>query len=289
MTIGFIGLGSLGTPIAENILERTGQLYVYNRTASKAQPLLARGAIVCPSVKELASRCDIVFSVVLDDAALNAITEGADGLAANLKRNGIHVSVSTILPATAARLEVLHRQHNNHYIAAPVLGRPEAARARKLNFLVSGNPAPIQAAKQVLEDAGAAQVWEIGDDIQAANTMKLCTNFLLIAAIEAIAESISLARKSGVNAQLLMDILTQTIFNSSIYSGYSKTILAQTFIPAGFALKAGLKDINLVLEQARTAHAKLHTAELLQEQLQKAIAEGFAEHDTAALALVLNK
>ena len=262
-------------------------MYVYNRTASKAQPLQAKGATICASVKELAGLCDAVFTVVLDDAALNAITEGADGIAACLKPGGFHISLSTILPATAIRLAALHQQHHNHYIAAPVLGRPEAARARKLNFLVAGDTAQIQRVKPLLEDAGAAAVWETGTETGSANTMKLCTNFMLIAAIEAMAESISLAEKSGVNAQLLMQILTQTIFNTPVYTGYSATMLKQSYTPAGFAVKAGLKDINLVLEQGRETGAQLHTARLLQSQLQKAVAEGLAEHDTAALALVL--
>src|SRR5919198_361404 len=98
MKIGFIGLGNLGAPIAENLLEKTHDLHVYNRTASKAQPLANKGAVICTSVKELAGLCDIVFTVVADDAALNHITQGPEGIAANLKPGGIHVSISTILP-----------------------------------------------------------------------------------------------------------------------------------------------------------------------------------------------
>ena len=98
MEIGFIGLGNLGTPIAENILEKNQRLFVYNRTASKARPLVEKGATICTSIKELAQKCDIVFSVVSDDAALNDITKGNNGIAQNLKEGGIHISISTILP-----------------------------------------------------------------------------------------------------------------------------------------------------------------------------------------------
>ena len=133
MKLGFIGLGSLGTPIAENLLEKTKQLYVFNRTAAKAQTLVEKGAVLCGSVKELAAACDIVFSIVADDAALKQITEGDGGIAANLKTGGIHISISTILPATAKELSALHRKHNNSYLASPVMGRPEAAKAGKLH------------------------------------------------------------------------------------------------------------------------------------------------------------
>jgi lactate dehydrogenase-like 2-hydroxyacid dehydrogenase len=110
MKLGFIGLGHLGTPIAENLLGNTKQLYVYNRTVAKAQDLTEKGAVLCKSVKELASLCDIVFSIVSDDAALKQITTGNEGVAANLKAGGIHVCISTILPATAKELSALHRQ-----------------------------------------------------------------------------------------------------------------------------------------------------------------------------------
>src|SRR5262245_28980100 len=131
MPIGFIGLGNLGAVMAENIFLKHQQLFVYNRTAIKTQPLVEKGATYCSTIKELASACDIVFSMVSDDAALNHITRGDEGIAQNLGSGGIHICMSTILPATATQLAQIHNQNNNHYVAAPVMGRPEAARAGK--------------------------------------------------------------------------------------------------------------------------------------------------------------
>src|SRR5690349_24370461 len=128
MQIGFIGLGNLGTPIAENLLAHHKALMVYNRTISKTEGFREKGATVCNTVKELASSCDVVFTIVSNDAAIKQITDGEDGIAANLKPGSIHISMSTILPATSTELFKLHNQHENHYIAAPVAGRPEAAR-----------------------------------------------------------------------------------------------------------------------------------------------------------------
>ena len=122
--IGFIGLGSLGTPIALNLMESGHDLHVYNRTVSKTESLAAKGAIVCKSIAELAQKCSIVFTIVSDDAAIEAVCEGADGLLKNLAKNSIHVSMSTILPATAEKLASLHQQHQQHYLASPVFGRP---------------------------------------------------------------------------------------------------------------------------------------------------------------------
>jgi 3-hydroxyisobutyrate dehydrogenase-like beta-hydroxyacid dehydrogenase len=287
MKIGFIGLGNLGTPIAENILQKQKQLFVYNRTASKAQPLVEKGATLCRDIKELASQCDIIFSIVSDDAALNEITKGNSGIAENLKAGGIHISVSTILPATAQQLAELHSQHNNHYVASPVMGRPEAARAGKLNFLVSGEKEIIETVKPILHDAGGAGVWEFGDEPSAANVAKLCTNFLIVSSIEAMAEGINLAKKSGVDAAAWMNMITQTLFAAPAYINYGNILLKEIYQPAGFALKLGLKDVNLVMQQASEANAEMPVAQLMQQRLKDGVDNGLGDHDWTAVALLL--
>lgn len=289
MKIGFIGLGQLGTPIAENLLEKTKQLYVFNRTAAKAQPLIEKGALLCSSVKELAAACDIVFSIVSDDAALKQITAGDDGIAANLKKDGIHVSISTILPATARELSALHRQHGNSYLASPVMGRPETARAGKLNFLVSGEKQIIETVKPLLQQAGAIGIWEFGDEPEAANTAKLCSNFLIISAIEAMAEGIQLAEKSGIDATQWMNMMTQTLFNAPIYINYGNIILKKAWLPAGFSLRLGLKDVNLVLQQAATVDTRMPFGKTIHRQLTASVENGLAEYDWTAVALTLNE
>lgn len=287
MQIGFIGLGHLGTAIAENILGKRQQLYVYNRTASKAQALIEKGAVFCESVKELASACDVIFSIVSDDAALNHITKGNDGVARNLKAGGIHICMSTILPATTSQLAEVHKQHNNHYIAAPVMGRPEAARAGKLNFLISGEKEIIDKIKPLLQDAGAAGIWEFGIDPAAANVAKLCNNFLIVSAIESMAEAINLAKKSGIDASMWMNMITQSIFASPIYVNYGNILIEEVFKPAGFTLNLGLKDVNLVVEQSREVNAEMPIGQLMQQRYNEAIAEGLGDHDWTAVALML--
>lgn len=287
MEIGFIGLGNLGTPIAENILEKTRQLFVYNRTASKAQPVVEKGAILCSSIKELVEKCDVVFSVVSDDAALNEITKDSNGIAQNLREDGIHISVSTILPSTAKELSLVHKQFNNHYIAAPVMGRPEAARAGKLNFLVSGEQAIIETIKPLLQHAGGIGIWEFGNETQAANVAKLCTNFLIVSAIESMAEGINLAKKSGVDSAAWISMITQTLFAAPVYINYSKILLKEMFQPAGFALKLGLKDVNLVMQQSTEVNAEMPIGKLMQQRLYECVENGLGDHDWTAVALAL--
>ena len=285
MKIGFIGLGSLGTPVAINLKENGHELYVYNRTVSKTAALASKGAIVCNTIAALAKSCDIVFSIVSDDAALRSICEGSDGLLKNLSPGGIHVSMSTILPQTAKDLADLHQENDQHYIAAPVFGRPEAASARKLNFVMSGTEAIRKKIEPLLKDAGGAGVFDFGDNITAANTVKLCGNFLIASALEAIGESANLANQSGVDAAAMWNMFSQTLFNTPLYQNYSNIILQQKFEPAAFTAKLGLKDMNLVLQQAASVNQNMPLASLLKNNMQTLVNSGKDQIDWSAVSL----
>ncbi len=285
MQIGFIGLGNLGTPIAENLLEYHPGMLVYNRTIEKTKPLGDKGATVSKSVKELAAACDFVFTIISNDAAIKEVTEGDEGIAKNLKAGGIHISMSTILPATSVDLFNLHQQHGNHYIACPVAGRPEAARDKKLNFMVSGDDAVITAVKPLLTDAGAINTWEYGKEPGGANVAKLCTNYLIQAALQSMAEAIGLAQKSGIDERQVMKMVTSTLFNCGIYINYGNLLLNEQYKPAAFSLELGLKDATLINAQAATSGAKMPLANLIKEEYQQLFNKGFADYDWAALAL----
>ncbi len=285
MQIGFIGLGNLGMPIAENLLEQHATMYVYNRTAAKTQPLAEKGAKVCNSVKELATACDIIFTIVSNDAAIKEITEGKEGIVENMKPGGIHVSMSTILPATSEALYKLHAQNHSHYIACPVAGRPEAAKDKKLNFMVSGDEAIINQIKPLLQDAGGINIWKYGNEPGGSNVAKLCTNYMIQAALQSMSESISLAQKSGIDEKQLMKMLTSTLFNCGIYINYGNLVLNETFKPAAFSLELGLKDATLIKTQAATVHANMPLGNLIQQEYQQLMNKGFGDYDWSALAL----
>ena len=282
--IGFIGLGNLGSPIAINLVKSGHTVYVYNRTASKAEPLKAQGAIVCESIAALAKQCTIVFTIVSDDTALKSICDGDVGLINNLKKNSVHVSMSTILPKTAEELLSLHQQHSQHYLASPVFGRPDAAQQSKLNFCFSGEEKIRKQIEPLLKDAGGMNVFDFGDVITAANTVKLCGNFLIASALEAIGESIHLAKKSGVDEKQMWDMFSQTLFNTPLYHNYSKIILEQNFQPAAFTIKLGLKDMNLVLAQAAAAKQEMPLASLLQKNMQHIVESGKPDLDWSAVS-----
>ena len=281
MKTGFIGIGSLGSSIAANLMASGHELYIYNRTRAKTAALAAKGAIVCDSIAALANDCPVVFSIVSDDAALNMVTTE---MVKHLAPGSIHVSISTILPQTATELAALHSARQQLYVAAPVFGRPDAAAARKLNFAMAGDTSAKEQIEPLLKDAGAAGIFDFGTEPAAANTIKLCGNFLIAAAMEAIGESIRLATGSGVDATQMWNMFSQTLFNTPLYHNYSKIILDNKFEPAAFTAKLGLKDMKLVLQQAGATGQSMPLAGLLQTNLQQLVNNGHENTDWSAVA-----
>ena len=282
--IGFIGLGSLGTPIALNLLESGHRLHIYNRTYSKTALLTEKGAIAHREISELAVKADVIFSIVSNDSALCEVVE--NGLKRGLRKGGIHISMSTISPKTAGDLSIAHGQRGQTYIAAPVFGRPEAASARKLNFVVAGSREAVNKIEPLLRDAGGAGIWNFGEDCQAANTVKLCGNFLIASALESIGESIKLATRSGVDAQKMWEMLSQTLFNTPVYHNYSRIILQKQFEPAAFTARLGLKDLNLVLDLGESVGQPMPLARLLQKNMSTLVDAGLSEIDWSAISQV---
>lgn len=261
-TIGFIGLGDLGQPIACNLLAAGYALKVYNRTASKAEPLVALGAQQVSQPQEALTRGGIVVSVVWDDAALESIVMG-EGFLEQLGPDGIHLSMSTVSPATAQKLAAAHAERGSSYVEAPVFGRHEAAVARKLWICLAGPSASKERVRPLLEATGQG-IFDFGETIGAATLVKLSGNFLGTAAIQAMTEVLSLAKKSGNDPTKVIDMLTQTLFCAPIYQNYGRMIAEN---PEYYAHHSRgpipLKDVNLFKETASQVEVQTPLAHLL--------------------------
>ena len=279
-TIGFIGLGNMGLPMALNLLEAGYKLRVYNRTPEKAQPLLEKGADVVDSPAAAAQSSNIVITMLANDAALEAVVLGEQGLLSGLGSDSIHLSMSTIAPATARKLA---KQHP-HYVAAPVFGRPDAAAARKLWIALSGESEAKARVRPVLDQLGQG-VFDFGEEASAANVVKLTGNFLIISAIEAMAEAFTLAEKNGIDRTQLAELFGQTLFACPIYQNYGRMIAQQTYEPAGFKLSLGLKDVTLALQTARESQMPLPLGSLLHDRLLTMVAQNKGDIDWTGLAL----
>jgi 3-hydroxyisobutyrate dehydrogenase-like beta-hydroxyacid dehydrogenase len=281
--IGFVGLGAMGLPMAANLLAAGFHLTVYNRTASKAEPLVAKGAHRAARAGDVAHPGGVVVSMLADDASLKALVTGEDALAEHLAPDGIHISMSTVSPATTRELAAYHASHGSVMVAAPVFGRPNAAQAKQLRICVSGSAAKAKV-KPILEAMGP-EVFDFGDNVGAANVVKVAGNFMIAAALEAMGEAVAMMRKSGVDPAAAFDMLTKTIFAAPVYQGYGAMIARGKFTPAGFRLPLGLKDIDLALQTATAANAPMPMASLLRDRFVSAIAKGRADLDWSAIAL----
>ena len=280
-TLGFIGLGKLGLPIAENLLAGGFSLRVYNRTAEKAAGLITKGATLSKSPVDTAVSGGMVVSIVSDDRAL---LEVAGDEFCQALGSGIHISMSTVSPDTSRTLAERHARFGGGFVAAPVFGRPEAAAARKLWICTSGAAASKQAVKPVF-DAISQGVFDFGEDVGAANVVKLAGNFLLTAAIEAMAEASAMAEKNGVPRADLLNMLTATVFNCPIYVNYGKGIINAQFEPAGFSIPLILKDMHLVQKTASDAHVPMPILNLLIDRYLTMLAKGRGHYDAVGLAL----
>jgi len=229
-TVGFIGLGDLGLPIARNLLRAGYPLKVYNRTPAKAQPLVVEGARQVFSAAETLTPGGIVVSVLFDGAALEEVVQ-SPGFLEGLGQGSVHLVMSTVAPATAQSLARLHASHGCTYVDGPVFGRPEAAAARQLWSCLAG-PAGAKERLKPLIEAVAQGSFDFGEGVGAATIVKLCGNFLIGAAGRAMAESLSMASRQGVDPGAVIAMLTGTLFGGSIYQGYGPRIAAD---PQGFA------------------------------------------------------
>jgi 3-hydroxyisobutyrate dehydrogenase-like beta-hydroxyacid dehydrogenase len=281
---GFVGLGAMGLPIASNLIAAGTRLHIYNRTASKAAPLVALGAVQTAPAGEAATPGGVVFSILADDHSVRSVTEGADGLAARLAPGGIHVSMSTIAPATARELARYHAERGSIYLASPVFGRPENAEKKQLVVCVSG-PAAAKARVRPLHEAIGRAIYDFGDAPDAANVAKLAGNFLIGAAVEAMAEAFTMVEKSGVDRLKVAQMLTQTLFAGPVYQNYGAMVAEKRHLPAGFKLPLGLKDFELVLKTGGEARVPMPIASLVRDRLLAALAHGRDDMDWSGLAL----
>jgi 3-hydroxyisobutyrate dehydrogenase-like beta-hydroxyacid dehydrogenase len=217
--IGFIGLGALGLPMANNLLDSGYALRVYNRTASKAESLVARGAQLAATPAETAQPGGVVASIVWDGPALEEVVTSA-GFLERLAPGGVHIGMATVAPEISRRVAALHAQHGSVYVEAAVFGGPDAVAARQLWIPFAGSAAAKERARPLLQAAGGQGVFDFGEQIGSATLVKIIGNYLIFSASRSLYEGLTLARRSGVDPQAVVAMLTQTLFAAPIYQRY---------------------------------------------------------------------
>jgi len=281
MKAGFIGLGNMGRPIARNLLKAGHELAVFNRTAQRAQELVAWQARVAESIAQ-ACAAGVVLTMLSDDHALAECCFGEKGILASLPPGGLHVSLSTISVKLAQHLTEHHAQRGQSFVSAPVFGRPPAAESAQLVVVAAGPGEAVERARPLLEVMGR-KLFVLGPSAVIANSMKLTGNFLIASMLEALSEAFALAQKSGIQPVQALEILNG-LFQSPVYEGYGRIMVEKRFEPAGFKMTLGLKDVRLILAAADGASVPMPLASLVHDQLVSGLGRGMGEVDWSALA-----
>ncbi len=284
MKIGFVGLGNMGKAMAKVLLPKYPDLVVYNRTRSAAAELEQAGAQVANSPIEVARQCEVVITMLSNDAAVEAVTLGDEGLSAGLVKDATHISMSSISPHLSKQLAQHHAQAGQAYFAAPVFGRPDVAAKGNLWVVAGGNNDRIEHCRSILE-AMSRGISIVSTDPSLANLVKITGNFTITAVMETLGETFALMQKSGIEPQAFLEVLNQ-VYQSPMYESYGTQIAQQQFEPALFALKLGLKDLRLVRQAADEADVPMPLVNLVYEHMLSAMAHGRAEQEWSSFAQV---
>ncbi|MCC6947993.1 MAG: NAD(P)-dependent oxidoreductase [Bradyrhizobiaceae bacterium] len=284
MKVGFIGLGRMGTAMAQRLLQAGHEVAVFNRTPAKAKPLADAGAKVVPSISEAAAFGEAVFTMLTDDAAVDDVARQKGGLLDALPKGGIHICSGTHGVGVIRALTAAHQERGQILVAAPILGRPEQVLAGVVGVVAGGPAEAIQRCTPLFAAIGR-RTFEAGAEPAAATSLKLANNFVLGCAIEAMGEGFALIRKYGVAPEVFYDVMTDGLFAAPAYKVYGKIIVEESYDKAGQTAINGLKDAKLALAAGGTMNVPLPSGQVWHDRLAAAVARGEGEKDWAVMAL----
>lgn len=282
--IAFVGLGNMGSHIADRLLQKGHTVTGYNRTRAKAEWLLDRGMHWADSPRAAAEAADVVFTMVTNSSALSAVMEGADGLLASLHPVQILIDMSTVSPDFSRGLAARVREKGADMLDAPVSGGVVTVQQGKLSIMVGGRAETFERARQLLLDIGP-KVTHVGDN-GLALSMKIAANLNLAVQMLAFSESVLLAEKSGIARETAVDVLVHSAVASPMIQ-YRGPFVLQLPAEAWFDVNMMQKDMVLALEAGRHHDLPLPTTAAANEFLTAARAMGFAKEDFAVIFRVL--
>lgn len=282
MKIGFLGLGHMGSQMAKRLIESGHELQIYNRTASAADELINRGARFVSRPMDLGD-VEVYITMLSDDAALESVLFSEKGLFKSMRAGSIHLSMSTISPALAERLEKEHQAKGCAFVGAPVFGRPEAAEAGKLFVMAGGTASDVQRCSAVFE-ALSQKVFHVSEKPSLAHLTKVLGNFMLLSSIQILSESMAIAQKSGLDQKTFLEAMTGSLFSAPFYKGYGTMMIDKLYDKkVAFRLPLALKDIRLAQQAAESINSPMPSASLVHDQIITAIARGMKDMDLSAL------
>jgi len=276
--LGFIGLGAMGARMARRLVDARYALHGYNRTAAKAAELVRAGMTLAASPREVAERAEAVFTMVTDDAALEAVTRGPQGILAGLRPGGILIEMSTVSPASIHRLAADVAARGGALLDAPVSGSPATLEAGQLSFMVGGDPAVLDRARPFLLAIGPT-ITHVGP-AGLAKSMKIAVNQGLAVQMLAFSEAVLLAEKAGIDRERAVEVLLKSVVASPMVKYRGPFVLGMP-AEAWFDVDMIQKDLRLALDMARASGVTMPTVSLTHELLTAARSLGLAKYDFA--------
>jgi len=283
-SLGFVGLGVMGSRMVDRLLEKGHTVTGYNRTRSKAQGLVDRGMKLADSPRAVAAASDITLSMVTNSAALEEIAGGADGIIAGLAAGKIWIDMSTVAPEVSKALAARVREKGADMLDAPVSGSVITLEQGKLSVMVGGRTESFERVKPLLLDLGP-KVTHVGEN-GLALVMKIATNLNLAVQMLAFSEAVLLAEKNGIARETAVDVLTHSAIASPMVQ-YRGPFVLKMPDEAWFNVNMMQKDMLLALELGRKAGVPLPTTATANEFLSAARAMGYVEQDFAVVFEVL--
>ena len=284
MRIGFLGLGTMGEPIANNLRKAGHDLTVWNRTAAKAQHIVSKGGKLARTARECAAGRDLVFTCVSDEAALEAVLEGPDGALAGLAKGDTLIDLSTAGTRSARSVAGRAVDRGIAFLSAPILGSKTAAEQAQIVVLVGGPAAAREKARPALH-AVSARVIDLEDAGQAA-LMKLCVNAVGGAMVAGFGEALALGASGGLPIWKLVEVIQASPFHSPLFLVKGELIEKADYAPR-FTVALAEKDQRLAQEAAADQGAKVPVNEAVRRLLAEAATAGRGDQDVAALADLL--
>lgn len=280
-TLGFIGLGIMGYPMAQNLLKAGYALVVYNRTRQKAEPLAAAGAEIADTPADVARRARVIFLCVGDSAD---VRELCDNMLPAVQPGSLVADCSTISPTESRKIAAQFQERGAEFLDAPCTGSKSGATNATLTFMVGGTPEAFQRAHPYLQAMGQ-KIIHVGGQGMGLQ-VKLTQNLIGALSCQAMAEGFVLARKAGIAPSIVLEVLQASVARNPLIEGKMKLVMERRFEPQ-FSLKWMQKDVELMLESARELNVPLPVTALVHELFAASIAAGHGEEDFASAITLL--
>ena len=285
-TISYLGLGTMGSGMATNLLKAGYELTVWNRSPEKCEPFARKGARVSNTPAGAVRDVDLIMYSLSNDQAIEEVVFGPNGTLSGVKEGQVAIDMSTVLPAMSLREEEAYAKRGVDFLDAPVFGSKQESADAKLWIMAAGNKAVFQQVKPVFEHLGQT-VHYFGKNGNAA-AMKLVGNLIVALEMEALAEGLVLAQKAGLDLNTVMEVVKVADFRSPLLVSNGQNILKRDFSPS-FALKLMLKDAGLIEKFAQGLRSPIPAVRVVERNLVLAFARGSGKENASALIKALER